>query len=329
MARSTAVAAPVESVEEVVVEPTTDEAVVAETQAEVEGTDAETPAPEGEAAPVEADKPIDLTKFKALVGEAVEASDDTTGEVPEANMQAVRAEYQALDGIKAKNAAKGFLAEQLKTYLVSVNGPAARTIMELTEKAAVAGKSGGSTPAKVVDPTEAFTSNVAALTLALFIAQQAVPEGVDADAAKAAATAQATEAFEKAIEVYNSDNQETDVPLIKSAIRLVSTKAKRSGGTGTRVPSGERRDLGAHIAAAFAAAEDGKFLTVAEIRKFDSGIYTESLPSAGAITNRLRPKSGKPTTIGGIEVAEVGGKLGAYRRGEVVAGADEDSADEA
>lgn len=287
------------------------EAPVVETEAPVETV----VTPEGEApaeTPAEdVEVPIDLTAFNTAVTEAIEGMDTATGDVAEAFVAKVRTAYQALDGIKAKNAAKARLAEDLKGYLKALNGPAAKAVMQLTEQAAVAGKSGSSAPKAAADPTEAFVGNIAALTLGLYLAQRSVPEGVEAEAAIAKATEQAGAAFEEALTVFNSDNQETENPLIRAAIKVATVKSRKA--SGPRVATADRRDLGAHIEEAFAPVEVGTFLTVAEIRKFESSGYGQDHPSAGAITNRLEPKSGKPTTIPGIKVERRDGKLGAVK----------------
>ena len=62
--------------------------------------------------------------------------------------------------------------------------------------------------------------------------------------------------------------------------------------------TGERRDIGVHISAAFANKEAGDFLTVSQIRAARSDEYGDNSPSAGAISARLFPKSGKFTVDG-------------------------------
>lgn len=287
---------------------TTDETPAVETT--VDET-VETPAEGTETEAVVEEKPIDLTAFTAKVDEAVTNADESTGTVPDAFVAGVRTEYQALDGIKAKNAGKALLQERMKAYLKDRNAVAAGAIMQLTEQAAVAGKSGGSTPAKVVDPSEAYIDSLATLTLGLYLVQRHTPEGVDGDAARAAAVERANAAFEDALKVSESEDQATDNALIKGALKVAAQKVRKS--SGPRVASGDRRDLGAHIEEAFAAAEVGAFLTVADIRKFESTGYGKDHPSAGAITNRLEPKSGKPTTIPGIKVERRDNKLGAVK----------------
>lgn len=281
---------------------TKSKAVEAEvTEAQVESTEAES-----------TEAVIDLTEFKAAVTEAVSNSDESTGTVPETNVEAVRSIYQGLDGIKAKNAAKAYLQEQLRTQLDEMNMPGAKAIMLLTEHAAVAGKSSSPAARKPVDPTEGFVASVTQLTLALYLAQSDVPEGVDGEAAVASAQEAANELFAEAQAVYSSEDGATENPLIRGAIKLATSKVRKTSATNRNV-TGERRDLGGHIEEAFASVESGTFLTVAEIRKFESSQYGSDHPSAGAISNRLEPKSGKPTSVPGITVERRDGKLGAVK----------------
>lgn len=247
----------------------------------------------------------DITTFAAAVVEAINEADTSTGDVPEAFVATAREAYQALDGIKPKNAAKSHLAELLKVALKELDAPRAKTIMQLTEQAAVAGKS---TPArKPVDPNEAFINQVAQLTLALYLAQRNPAEGVDVEESVAKATELANESFEAANTAFNDEEAEVDSTFVRQAIRLAKTRRGR-GGSG-----GPRRDLGAHMVEAFDSVESGTFLSVADIRNFESSVYGTDLPSAGAISNRLEPTSGADTTIPGITVGRRDGKLGAVK----------------
>lgn len=287
------------------------------TEPTVEAVEApvEEPTTETTEAPAEAvEAPIDITGFTSAVETALSEADESTGTLPEASVGKVREAYQALDGIKGKNAAKAHLQDALKEALVKLDVVKSRAVMQLTEEAAVAGKS--STPAKVVDPTEQYVNGLAVLTLALYLAQSTVPEGVDKEAAVASATEKANEAFAEAQTVAASEDHKTDNALISAALKVATTKARKSSGPRTG-GTGERRDLGQHIEAAFGPVEPGTFLTVAQIRKFESEIYGTDHPSAGAITNRLRPKSGNATTIAGITVEERDGKLGAVKNAPV------------
>ena len=75
-----------------------------------------------------------------------------------------------------------------------------------------------------------------------------------------------------------------------------------------------RRDIGAHIVSAFAGLPEGAFLTVREIRAHRSDEYGDEFPSAGAISARLFPSSGR-CTVPGVEPGEnERGVRGARRR---------------
>lgn len=264
---------------------------------------------EVETTEAEAEEVIDLTEFEAAVAEALESADEATGTVPEANVAKVREAYQALPGIKPKNAAKLALSDGMKAALNEGQIAPARAYMALTEEAAVAGKS--TAPAKQVDPAEAFRARVAAITLAGFLVSQDVPEGVSEDVVAEGQTL-ASELFAEAVAVFKGEEgAETESAIVRSAVKAAASKVRK--GTGRVARSGERRDLGAHITEAFAAVEPGTFLSVADIRRHESSVYGDDRPSAGAISNRLRPKSGAATTIEGIEVEERDGKLGAVK----------------
>lgn len=81
-----------------------------------------------------------------------------------------------------------------------------------------------------------------------------------------------------------------------------------------RRASGTRRDIGAHIVSAFEGLPEGAFLTVGQIRSHRSEEYGDEFPSAGAISARLFPSSGR-CTVPGVEPGENGrGVRGARRR---------------
>ncbi|MFC9519175.1 DUF262 domain-containing protein [Nocardiaceae bacterium NPDC056970] len=77
-----------------------------------------------------------------------------------------------------------------------------------------------------------------------------------------------------------------------------------------------RRDIGQHIINAFDDLEGDDFLTIGEIRKIPSLQYpANDLPSAGAISARLFPGNGSPTTVPGVIGAIVDGRRGARKTG--------------
>lgn len=268
----------------------------AETTPEVPAEDTATEAPAA------AEQPIDLTAFTATVDEAVAGRDETTGEVPEALLTSAQTEYRNLDGLKAKNAAKKLVEERMREAMNQRDISSARAFMLVSDNL-TAGASASKEKAPA-DPKEAFLQRYTSLVLAAQLVAEEAPEGVDPasvnvedllESAKALRAYEANEAEDK------GDAPEAS-PVVKAAVKLATGKSARVGG-GSRAGStftGERRDIGKHIAEAFASVEAGQFLTVAEIRKFKSEEYGDNPPSAGAISARLFPTSGK-CTVEGVE----------------------------
>ncbi|MGV9949212.1 DUF262 domain-containing protein [Rhodococcus aetherivorans] len=95
-----------------------------------------------------------------------------------------------------------------------------------------------------------------------------------------------------------------------------SASRPRQDATRSTAAASTRRDIGQHIVHAFADLEVGDFLTVGEIRKTPSPQYPiNDLPSAGAISARLFPSNGGPTTVPGVVGVIVGGRRGARKTG--------------
>jgi len=276
---------------------------------EVEVT--ETPAPEAEVTETP-EVEIDLTAFQAALDAALEETDTATGTVPEANLDAVKSAYQGLDGLKPKNAAKNLVAESLKEAVNAGDMNRAKALMKVQSDALVAAK-GGAAPKKAADPSEAYIAQRTLLTLALFLNSEQKAEGVAEDADE-----RATQAATEALEKFRAEPEAEHDGILAKALKLAHSKVTRTA-SGTRVSSGERRDLGAHIAEAFADVEEGTFLTVAEIRKHKSGIYGDDSPSAGAITNRLGKRTeggafdGSACTVPGVKGEERDGKIGGVK----------------
>jgi|SRR5690606_30366 len=268
-----------------------------------------------EAAPeATAEVEIDLTEFKSALATAVAERDESTGTVPEAALAPVQAVYRQLEGLKAKNAARKLVEEAMREAMVNTDLPLARAHLDIS-KGLTAGGGGGKARAEraPVDPTEAYTQRVAGLALAVELSQVEQPEGVAEDWAEKV-NELVTEAREaaKAYRAWltSEDEDKGDAPeapaFAQAAAKLSvgrSAKiggAKSGGGGGTF--TGERRDVAAHIRNAFAGVESGTFLKIAEIRKIRSEEYGDDAPSAGAISARLFPKSGKaPVGLDGIE----------------------------
>jgi len=85
-------------------------------------------------------------------------------------------------------------------------------------------------------------------------------------------------------------------------------KPNRQPRSGSRGPW----DIGAHIRFAFLDLPAGAFLTVSEIQHHLSPEYGVDMPSAGAISARLFPASGR-MTVPGITAGQRGGIRGATK----------------
>lgn len=243
--------------------------------------------------------PIDLTGFEAAANAAVAEADTSTGTIPPAEIDKVVTEYRVLDGVKAKNKAKAFLNEGMKSAMNESDIVKARSFLQLTESM-TAGSTAKAEKAPA-DPTEAFVQRSATLQLANSLL---VPgEGVaDDHASRTEALVSESQAAAEQYLAYLQDEsedkgEEPEVSaVVRNAVKLALGKAAKAGSSRTGGGyTGERRDIGKHIVEAFADHPVGTFLTIAEIRKFVSDEYGQSLPSAGAISARLFPQSGKCT----------------------------------
>lgn len=280
----------------------TDEDTVAEVEVtESEDTPTEvTPSDEqADGATEQAEAPaFDLTAYNEVVTEAVASRDEATGALSDEVIARVNAEYVKLDGAKAKAAARKVISDGMFAAMNDSDLHLAKAYLDLQQgrDASASRPKAERTPA---DPTGAYVSQVAALNLAYGIVTDEVPEGVDEGWAekvteKVGELSEQVAAFQAWL---NSDAEdkgdapEVD-PIVKSAFKIASGKgagrAKSSGGGGS-TSSGERHDIGKHIAEYFEDKEPGHFALIAEIRKFKSNEYGDDLPSAGAISARLFP----------------------------------------
>lgn len=264
---------------------------------------------------------IDLSAFQAAANEAVASGDESTGELPEAAISPVNEAYRNLDGLKAKNAARAWLDESMKSALVQEkNYIKARSFIDLKEKLS-AGSSRSTQPRTPADPTEAFVQKVAALQLGLTEVTSNVPEGVDSNwNEKVTQLIGEVSDQLKSYRDWNNDESEDKGdapevhPVVRKAFQLSRGKVARVGGGATRDPNAPRRDVIRHIKEAFADQPVGAFLTIGEISKFRSNEYGDDRPSPGAISARLFP-SGKPALeVDGIRgTAEEGRPRGATK----------------
>jgi len=297
------------------VESTEENTVSTETTEQVEATEG-TEAPE-----------FDLTDFNAALTAAIDNRDESTGDVPEADVEKVVQAYRLIKGAKGKNAAKKVVDEAMKVAMNEADITRARANLQITDKL-VAGpvSSGGSrTPREPVDPTADFVERVAGLRLAVSLVGEIAPEGVAEDwsaqaDSKVEELAGSVAEYRAWLDNDNEDKgEEPEVsPIVKAAVKLAQGKAAKVGArkrsTGTSQPfDGPRRDVAKHIVEAFEAVESGTFLSIAEIRKHQSEEYgPNDSPSPGAISARLFPRSGK-VTVDGIRPDTQNGKKGAVK----------------
>lgn len=285
-------------------EESTDEATEEVTE---EATEEVTPPPTTEA---------DLSGFQAAVEAAIETMDESTGELPEAEISKVNEQYRAIDGIKGKNQARNWVDEKMKEAIMppQTNIVLARAYVVIKEKLSAGTSSAPKAPS---DPTEAFVQKVVALNLALGQVTANVPEGVSEEwAAKADAL---QEELEPQVKLYAdwkaSDDEDAEAPEVSSVVRQAFklSQGKTPGGSG-RVSGGPRRDIEKHLVHVFDALEVGDFLTVNEIAKTASEEYGDDRPSAGAVSARLFPKGKDSYDANGIRAtAEEGKSRGATK----------------
>ena len=306
------------------------ETTVTEAPAEAPtSTDEQIVAQPAEAKPAET--PIDLGPFQKSVTEAV-AQRDPSGELPTEAYGPVNEAYAALKGQKAKNQAKAWLSESMgKLINEAPNKPGtegmqlvfeARALMLVQNQLTTA----GSSTKEPSDPTEAYVERFVSIALARQLVAETQPEGVSEDWATKAEALASSDKVTEGIQAYkawlaNTAEDKGDAPevpsVVSNAFKLAQGKAARkSGGSGrTGTPhEGPNRSVPKHMLEYFADKAEGHEATVAEIAKFDSVEYGSGAdhPSSGAITARLKPKSGK-VTLEGIEPVMVNGHLGARK----------------
>lgn len=255
------------------------------------------------------DAPIDLGPFQAAVEAAVAAKDESTGEVPADSIEAVNVEYRKLDGIKPKNAAKGWVEDQIKASIMppKLDAVTARAYSMVKDNLTAGGKStGDKAPA---DPTAAYVAKVAALRLALSITESQAPEGDDLSGKIDALVSES----ESGVSTYgdwlaNEAEDKGDAPevspVVRTAFKLAQGKA--SGGGRVSGGSGVRRDIGKHISEYFADKESGHFATVAEIANFKSSEYGDDHPSQGAVSARVFAEKLTVPGIAAVAAGEAG-----------------------
>jgi len=301
-------------------EQTTEESTVTDTvEATPEATEATAAQTTTEAAADESKAELDLNEVLKPFVEAVDAAlsekDGATGDLAAAQVEAVKAKYQALDGLKAKNAAKKELQDRLRSAIAAQDVASAAAIMNLADNACVAGGSKPATEKAPADPAQAYRDRLVALTLAYSLVVNDVPEGVNAEEARAAAQEQSTALAEQADTLYtwtkstdeNKGDEPEASPLAKRAVRLALGRVSggRSGG-GTSTPhEGPRGNIARHIQLFFKDQPVGYKAKISEIANAKTEEYPDGSASPGAVNSRMKSKNPVP----GVRAAEIDGKF--------------------
>jgi len=267
---------------------------------------------------------VSLEPFEQAAQAAVAQRDTNTGELPDGALEPVLEQYRALGSTKDRNRAKNYLKDQMKVAMEALDLSLARSFYTLSESMTTSVASKVGTERKPADPLAVWRHNLLTSLIAYGeLAGSGKPE--DASVEEVQQIASATETIEEInsyrtwLDDENEDKGEAPKvrPEVVHAFRIVRGNKRRGVGTGggDRSPhDGPRRDLGKHIAEAFASVDSGTFLSVADIRKFSSEEYGDEQPSAGAISARLFPAKGS-CTIEGITPGTGGekGTKGAYK----------------
>jgi hypothetical protein len=292
---------------------------------------------------------IALTSFKTEVELALASDerDTATGEMPTVLLGLVGTAYGKFASKAGQKAALDWLNMQMQERMMEAPADPskfleARSYLDLSNHCKSIGQVKDKIVREPVDPTEAHVKFVASLLLAPNFVP--VGEGVSEDW-QDRARALVGELTEQAgtyltwmrEQAALTDAQRTEQgeangepkvdEVVKRAAKIATgrtagTPAARKPRTNTGAPAaprqpytGTRRDIGAHIASAFAEVPVGGFLTVGEIVKHVSDQYGEGdRPSQGAVAARLFPKSGNCTIEG---IRPEGGEAGRSHKGAV------------
>lgn len=285
-------------------------------------------------------------KVLTLAHQLVDERDQATGALSTQAVAQFGAAYRELDpnGKKAVRAgltasiSENMSSETEDTDLIYANLLKAKTYNELlneTKKSATATKAA----APKVDPTESYVEQYMATQIAAMSlvrskevdvekAGESIQNLVTAYSNPESAEYQAFQAYVTWLRAEDKEKRgdEPEVPeFVKKGLKIAEGKAvgraTRKASSGTKSSSGggggKNRNVGTHVTEALAEREVGEFVSIADICKFKSSEYGEDSPSAGAVSARLFPPSGGPSTIENVEgvtAEESGaGKKGARR----------------
>jgi hypothetical protein len=328
--------------------PDTTEAEVTEVSAEAtESTEAPSEAtPENGETPAAPAKPEGPTAeeitaavetFKATVELQIQARDAQTGELPQTNMDAVKAAYIELPAPKGRKQARDFLEEAMKDALLkTMDSNLARAYLACSEGVKSATGTRETVAKPTVDPIEEYMRKITATYLSTSLVPK--PEGLGDDwptnlqerARNLSNDVQAYVDYLVKLTAWSDADEATrgdepaapDVaPEVVEAANIargrVARRATKAKATGTSAPratgqgySGPRRDMQKHIAEVFAAVPSGTFIKTGTIAKTASSEYPNSDASSGAVQARLDSAS---FAVAGVTPTVQGGVKGAIK----------------
>jgi len=239
-----------------------------------------------------------FTDFQAVVQTALDAKDETTGTVPEVNLEAVKTSYRELPGAKYKGKAKTFLNEKLKEIVNAHDIITAQAAMACIDAIEHAGPSPRAQATRTpTDPAEAFRDRLTVAHLAYALVRADVPEGVDAEEQYGLVEAKVGELMGAAESLFawtqstaddKGDEPEVD-GLVKRAVKAAQGKAatapRKAASGATRTPhSGGNRNVRTHIAQAFEGEPSGTEMRINAVAKKATAEYPEGDCSPGAIS---------------------------------------------
>jgi len=299
-----------------------------------------------EQAATEAEHAKLFAEFEAKVNEAVEARDQTTGDVPTVNVAPVKLAYAALPTPGLKKKARDFLETGMKTSLTKeLNASKAKVYMDLGAEVKTTTAQREQVVKPPVDPTQAHVEKVSAFYLA--VSMLTPGEGVSPDwTAKVQELSKSLAPEVKAWQAYEVDHNswategkktdETDEAyaarepkapevhvVVKNAAKIAhgrggnvaKVRAPKAAGTATSTGTrdaytGPKRSVKSHIQEVFASVPVGTFLKTGQIAKTRTEEYPDGNASSGAITAAL---SSPKFNLEGIVPAQDGGVGGARK----------------
>lgn len=279
----------------------TDEATITDNQEEntvTETIETTTDDKAAKQAQADAEHQPSVDAFEAVVNQALASADPTTGTVSETDLEAVSKAYAAVTGgIKYKNAAKKLLDEGMRAALSSTPPEYQRAVSlnSMSEKLKTAAPAPRAAAPKQ-DPKEAAAWRYAALEAALTAVADLNDADEELDGWREVEVDDVTDDLAAHVAWSGQDKDDRgDEPSLSVVGALASKLVKQSAGRAARKSgggaqySGPRRNVGNHIASAFAEVPSGTFLTISEIVKHKSEEYGDDAPSSGAVSARLFP----------------------------------------